>query len=127
MTIRIDVFHHLAADVPKDSSLAQILAGILKLEKQMSKQDDSINALKSAFDGFKADVGATMTSISGSLDNIVADEAAQTAKLDALDGLSPANQAVVDDVIAGMQATSASLTAVSEKAKGVADSIPDVA
>lgn len=102
---RLDVYHHF----PPDNTL---LRAIANLEQHMSKQDDAINALQTAFDGFKTDISA-------SLDNISADEANILAQLNALDGLSPANQAKVDQIVADMGA-------LATKTKGIADSIPDV-
>lgn len=77
------------------------------------KQDESILALKTAFDTFK-------TGVNASLDNIAADEAAIQAKLATLGDLTPANQAIVDSLITDMGT-------LATKTKAIADSIPDVA
>ena len=111
VVLHIDVTHHILFESSPDSRLARILEGVLKLENQMSKQDDSITALAAAFETIKGNM-------STSLDNISADEAAILAKLNGLDDLTPANQAKVDSI-------TADFTTLAAKTQAIADSIPD--
>lgn len=108
MTLRIDIYHHFC---DTDSGIAKLLAGFTQLEKALMKQDEAIQTLKTAFESFKADVNA-------SLDNIAADETAILAKLGTLGDLTPANQEVIDSIVADMGA-------LATKTKALADSIPD--
>jgi uncharacterized coiled-coil protein SlyX len=105
-----EIHHH--HDCPAS---IEILQRLRQLEAHLSKQDDAIKA-------FSDKVTAQLTTISGNLDNIAADEsnlAKQIADLKANAGeLTPENQAALD-AIAQQAADMATRT------QGIADSIPD--
>ncbi len=86
---------------------------LAEIKGALMTQDQSIKALKDSNDAFK-------TKVSSALSNIAADEAAILVKVNTLSDLSPANQAVVDGIIADQ-------TAVGNSIQALADSIPDEA
>jgi len=108
VTGKIDVYHHIVFG-GQNSSL--ILDAVEKLEKHLMTQDEAVAAFKAAAD-------AQLTALDTALDNIAADEKAILDKLKTLGGLSPANQAILDQAVAD-------LTNRVAKTKALADSIPD--
>lgn len=106
MDLRLDVYIHFSQE-------KEILVKLERLETQMSKADDAITDLGTAFSDFTSKMTAAM-------DNIVADEQAILAKLNALPAgeLSPASEATIQ----GIKDT---LTTMLAREQGIAESIPE--
>lgn len=110
MTIRVDCYHHLAADLPKDSSLAAILAGILRLEKRMSQLDDAITALTAEVTAENTEIDSAIVFIKGvpaliqtAIDAAVA-KGASPAQLQSLADLKTAMENKASDLAAALVA-----------------------
>lgn len=131
MTIRVEHhhYHHLAGDEGKDSSLADILAGILKLEKRIMKTDDQIAAFKSDVDAKLAGIQTSLGTMASAQTDIAADEKNILDQLKNMpaDGLSPESQAILAGVVASLGTVADSSKAQADSLQSLADSIPNTA
>lgn len=108
ITIKADIHIHAS----EQTKLEQILHKLEELNTKMSKADDAITELNTAFQAFK-------TGMSTALDNIVQDEKNILAQLNTLGDLSPESKAIVEGIKTDM-------TAMVAREQATADSIPDV-
>lgn len=104
---------------------SKILTKLTALEKHMSLQDDKIAAFKASTDTKLAALGTSLDTIASAQTNIAADEAALLAKLNTLDDLSPASQAVLNEVTTGLTAIVTRSESAASSLKSLADSLPD--
>lgn len=118
--MRLDVFFHNFED-------DAILRALLNLERHMSEQDKKIAEFKASMDAQLATLGKTLDDQAAAQSNIAADEQAILKKLGEINeqDLSPANQAVLADLLSQVTAVAQKSQAQADSLKALADSLPD--
>ncbi len=102
-------------------ALSVIQQQLHSIEDKLMTQDDSLKALKDANDALKASTDAAFAEEDAALDNIKADINGLVAKLATLGELTPANQAIVDDAVAGAVALAGKVQARADALKAASD------
>lgn len=114
--IDVNVYHHIRFDDPRIAALDHKLDLVIGL---LTGVKDAMGDLDNKLDALNTDVAASLASIQDSLNNIAADEAGLQAQIAAIGTVTPAQQAKLDAVSAGLKAMAA-------KVKLVADAVADV-
>lgn len=93
----------------------------------MSEQDKKIAEFKASMDAQLATLGKTLDDQAAAQSNIAADEQAILKKLEQINeqDLSPANQAVLADLLSQVTAVAQKSQAQADSLKALADSLPD--
>lgn len=127
--IRVDLHHYFHTEAkppsPNASFEHMVLESLSRLEFNAMKKDEAFQAIKAQNDVLRGIATDGFKSIGESLENIKADEARQTEKLNQLDDLSPAQQAIVDEVLADSKTFGEKVQAAADAVKGVADALPE--
>ncbi len=100
--MKVHVYHHFCTT---DPGLAQLLAGVNRLEKLLMNQTEAISKLETAFQGMK-------TAVADGVANITGDIKGLQDQLTTLTDLTPENQAKVDEMVAGFQSVADQVTAL---------------